>query len=185
MPSARGDHVGFACDRITFAVGEKGSEPVGSEPPSPSSDIPPPGVVQPDLDLLEEVLRELDVSCLRDTRGRLATRGQCYSLFFTLSDGEVYSARTIYDRFFTVDDKPAIRAVLDEWNRDTTGLKVYTATDDDGTVIIVSEATMHVDGGVTGEQFAATTTAWLNAAGSFHLWLSQRLPLAGLPGEPG
>jgi hypothetical protein len=142
-------------------------------------------VIKPDLDLLEQVLQELEVSCLRDTRGGLATRWQCYSLFFTLSDDDdVYSARTIYDRFFTVDDKPPIRAVLDEWNRDTTGLKVYTATDDDGTVIIVSEATMRVDGGVTSEQFAASTTAWLNAAGSFHLWLSQRLPLAGLSGEP-
>jgi Putative bacterial sensory transduction regulator len=158
--------------------------PVGAQPPSPSSDIPPPDVIKPDLDLLENVLHKLEVSCLRDTHGRLATRWQCYSLFFGLSDDDVYSARTIYDRFFTVDDKPAIRGVLDEWNRDTTGLKVYTATDDDGTVIIVSEATMRVDGGVTSEQFAATTTVWLNAAGSFHIWLSQRLPLAGLPEEP-
>lgn len=119
---------------------------------------------------------------MRDSRGRLATRWQRYSLFFTLDRDDVYAARTIYDRFFTVEDKPAIRSVLDEWNRDTTGLKVYTATDDDGTVIIVSEATMHIGGGVTGEQFTATTAAWLNAAGTFHLWLSQRLPLADLPG---
>ncbi len=142
-------------------------------------------MIKPDLDLLEEVLETLDVAGMRDTGGRLATRWQGYSLFFTLTDDDVYSARTIYDRYFTVDDKPAIRAILDEWNRDTTGLKVYTATDDDGTVIIVSEATMHVDGGVAGEQFAATTTAWLNAAGSFHVWLSQRLPFAGLAEETG
>lgn len=158
---------------------------MGAEPPSPSPETPQPGVIRPDLDRLEQVLEQLQVSSLRDTRGRLATRWQCYSLFFTLDgEGEVYAARTIYDRFFTVDDKAALRGVLDEWNRDTTGLKVYTATDDDGTVIIVSEATMHIGGGVTGEQFAATTTAWLNAAGSFHLWLSQRLAHAGLPGEP-
>ena len=155
---------------------------MGAEPPSPSPDTP---VIRPDLDLIEQVLQQLEVTCLRDTRGRLATRWQCYSLFFTLGDDDVYAARTIYDRFFDIDDKAAIRAVLDEWNRDTTGLKVYTATDDDGTVIIVSEATMRIDGGVTGEQFAATTTAWLNAAGSFHIWLSQRLPLAGLPEKPG
>lgn len=169
------------------AVGEKGSEPVGPEPPSgPSPDMPQPDVVQPDLDLLEQVLDELEVSFLRDSRGRLATRWQGYSLFFTLGDQhDLYAARTIYDRFFTIDDKPAIRAVLDEWNRDTTGLKVYTATDDDGAVIIVSEATMRVDGGVTNAQFAATTTAWLNAAGSFHLWLCQRLPLAGLADDLG
>jgi hypothetical protein len=158
---------------------------VGAEPPSPPPETPQPAVIRPDLDRLEQVLEQLQISCLRDRRGRLATRWQSYSLFFTLDgDGEVYAARTIYDRFFTVDDKPAIRCVLDEWNRDTTGLKVYTATDDDGTVIIVSEATMHVGGGVTSDQFAATTTAWLNAARSFHLWLTQRLPLAGLPGEP-
>lgn len=155
-----------------------------AEPPSPSSDVPKPGVIAPDLDLLEQVLQRLDVSCMRDERGRLATRWHGYSLFFNLGD-EVYSARTIYDEFFTVDDKPAIRAILDEWNRDTTGLKVYTATDDDGTVIIVSEATTHVEGGVTSEQFAATTTAWVNAAASFHIWLAQRLPLAGLRGETG
>jgi hypothetical protein len=162
---------------------------VGAEPPSPSPETPQPqpqpSVIRADLDRLEQILEHLQVSCTRDTRGRLATRWPSYSLFFTLDgEGEVYAARTIYDRFFTVDDKAAIRGVLDEWNRDTTGLKVYTATDDDGTVIIVSEATMHVGGGVTSDQFAATTTAWLNAAQSFHLWLSQRLPLADLPGDP-
>ena len=42
---------------------------------------------------------------------------------------------------------------------------------------------MHVDGcGVTGEQFSATTTAWLNAAGSLPPWLSRAAPLAGLHG---
>lgn len=157
---------------------------MGAEPPSSSHEVPQPDVIKPDLDRLERVLGDLQISCLRDNRGRVATRWQCYSLFFTLDDGDVYAARTIYDRYFTVDDKPILRGVLDEWNRDTTGLKVYTATDDDGTVIIVSEATMHIGGGVTGEQFAATTTAWLGAARSFHLWLSQRLHLAGLPGEP-
>lgn len=157
---------------------------MGAQPPSSSPETPQPGVIRPDLDRLEHVLEQLQISCLRDSRGRLATRWQCYSLFFTLDDDEVYAARTIYDRYFTVDDKPALRGMLDEWNRDTTGLKVYTATDDDGTVIVVSEATMHIGGGVTGEQFAATTTAWLNAARSFHLWLSQRLHLDGLTGEP-
>jgi hypothetical protein len=158
---------------------------VGAEPPSPTPETPQSGVIRPDLDYIERILERLEVSGVRDTRGRLATRWQCYSLFFSFDgDGDVYAARTIYDRFFTVDDKPALQAVLDEWNRDTMGLKVYTATDDDGTVIIVSEATMHIGGGVTGEQFAATTTAWLNAAGSFHLWLGPRLSLAGLLGDP-
>lgn len=157
---------------------------MGSEPPSSSPEAPQPDVIRPDLDRLERVLGDLQISCLRDPRGRLATRWQNYSLFFTLDDGDVYAARTIYDHFFAVEDKPALRGVLDEWNRDTTGLKVYTATDDDGTVIVVSEATLHIGGGVTGEQFAATTTAWLSAAQAFHLWLSQRLHLAGLPGEP-
>lgn len=147
----------------------------------------PSGLIRPDLDVLEQVLDELGISSLRDQAGRVATRWKCFSMFFTLSDADgMYSARTIYDQFFTVDDKSALRAVLDEWNRDTTGLKTYTATDDDGTVIIVSEATTRIDGGVSHEQFSATTALWLNAAGAFHLWLSQRLPLAGLSDDdPG
>jgi hypothetical protein len=169
-----------------IAVGRRGVSTVGADPPSPPPETPQPSVIRPDLDRIEQILEQLQVAGIRDSRGRLATRWPGYSLFFTLDgDGEVYAARTIYDRFFTVDDKPALRAVLDEWNRDTTGLKVYTATDDDGTVIIVSEATMHIGGGVTGDHFSATTMAWLNAAGSFHLWLGQRLSLAGLPGDPG
>lgn len=156
-----------------------------AEPPSSSPEMPQPDVIRPDLDRLEQVLGELQISSLRDPHGRLATRWRCYSLFFTLDEhNEIYAARTIYDRYFNVEDKPVLRGVLDEWNRDTTGLKTYTATDDDGTVIVVSEATMHIGGGVTRAQFTATTTAWLNAAGSFHVWLTQRLHLAGLPGEP-
>ncbi|MEV5703870.1 YbjN domain-containing protein [Actinoallomurus sp. NPDC052274] len=157
-----------------------------AEPPStPSSSGSHPCVVRPDVELLEEVLDQLEVSSFRDTRGRLGTRWPCFSLFFTIHDeDEVFSARTIYDHFFGVEDKPALCAVLDEWNRDTTGLKSYTATDDDGSVIIVSEAMMRTDGGVTREQFAASATIWLGLAGSFHLWLTQRLSLAGLAGEP-
>lgn len=158
-----------------------------AEPPCRSSSSGEhPCVVRPDIDLLEEVLEEMEVGSLRDPRGRLATRWTCFSLFFHISDeNDVFSARTIYDHFFTVDDKAEIRAVLDEWNRDTSGLKAYSATDDDGTVIIVSEAMMRIDGGVTREQFATTTTVWLGLAGSFHLWLNQRLQLAGLSGDAG
>lgn len=142
-------------------------------------------VVRPDLDLLEEVLKEMEVTSLRDPRGRLATRWACFSLVFHISDEDgVFSARTIYDHLFTIEDREQIRAALDEWNRDTTGLKVYSATDDDGTVIIVSEAVTRIDGGVTREQFGATTTVWLGLAGSFHMWLSQRLQLAGIVGDP-
>ncbi|MCO5991714.1 YbjN domain-containing protein [Actinoallomurus spadix] len=142
-------------------------------------------MVRPDVELLEEVLDGLEVSSFRDTHGRLGTRWPCFSLFFTIHDeDEVFSARTIYDHYFSVEDKPALCAALDEWNRDTTGLKGYTATDDDGSVVIVTEATMRVDGGVTREQFAASATIWLGLAGSFHLWLTQRLSLVGLAGEP-
>ncbi|GAB3958790.1 hypothetical protein GCM10029978_004440 [Actinoallomurus acanthiterrae] len=157
-----------------------------AEPPSsPYSSGPHACVVRPDLELLEDVLDQLEISSFRDSRGRLGTRWPCFSLFFTIHDeDEVFSARTIYDHFFSVEDKPALCSALDEWNRDTTGLKVYTATDDDGSVIIVSEAMMRVDGGVTREQFAASTAVWLGAAGSFHLWLTQRLSLSGLAGEP-
>lgn len=157
-----------------------------AEPPStPSSSDSRPRLIKPDIDLLERVLDRLEVDSLRDSRGRLATRWTCFSLFFTIGeDDDVFSARTIYDHCFTVDDKLALTGVLDEWNRDTTGLKVYTATDDDGSVIIVSEATMRIDGGVTHERFAATTAIWLGLAGSFHVWLTQRLALAGLTGEP-
>ncbi|WP_433178080.1 YbjN domain-containing protein [Actinoallomurus sp. CA-150999] len=157
-----------------------------AEPPSsPSSSGPHACVVRPDLELLEDVLDQLEISSFRDSRGRLGTRWPCFSLFFTIHDeDEVFSARTIYDHFFSVEDKSTLCGVLDEWNRDTTGLKVYTATDDDGSVIIVSEAMMRVDGGVTREQFAASTAVWLGNAGSFHLWLTQRLSLSGLAGEP-
>src|SRR5689334_7834980 len=119
-----------------------------AEPPSsPSSSGPHACVVRPDLELLEDVLDQLEISSFRDSRGRLGTRWPCFSLFFTIDDqDDVFSARTIYDHFFSVDDKPELCAVLDEWNRDTTGLKVYSATDDDGSVIIVSEAVMRIDG---------------------------------------
>lgn len=154
--------------------------------PNPHRSEPGEGALTPDLALIGQVLEEFELSFRIDEFGHVATRWQGYSLFlqFHGDEGEHYSVRTIYDRNYTVGDKHAIRAVLDEWNRDSLWPKAYTATSDDGTVIIVSEATMRVDGGVTRTQFVATTTAWLHAAASFHLWLAQRLPLAGLCGPP-
>lgn len=150
--------------------------------PNPSRSEPRPGLVTPDVGLVRQVLEELELSYQVDERGHVSTRWKGYSLFlqFHGDDTEHYSVRSIYDRTYAVADKPAIRAVLDEWNRDSLWPKSYTATGDDGTVIVVSEATMRVDGGVSRAQFTATTTAWLHAAASLHLWLAQRLPLAGL-----
>jgi Putative bacterial sensory transduction regulator len=153
--------------------------------PNPPHSASHPDLVTPGLGLVRQVLEELGLSYRVDSRGHVATRWQAYSLFlqFHGDDAEHYSVRTIYDENYSVDDKPAIRTVLDEWNRDSLWPKSYTATGDDGTVIIVSEATMRVDGGVSRAQFVATTTAWLHAAAALHQWLAQRLPLAGLTGS--
>jgi hypothetical protein len=166
----------------------EGSPVISVDPtPNPSRSAPRPGLVTPDVGLVCQVLDGLELSYQVDERGHVATRWKGYSLFlqFHGDDREHYSMRTIYDRTYAVGDKAAIRSVLDEWNRDSLWPKSYTATGDDGTVIVVSEATMRVDGGVSRAQFAAATTAWLHAAAALHLWLAHRLPLAGLDTADG
>lgn len=111
---------------------------------------PSPAVVQPDRDLLEEILDELDIEHTTDTEGDLTISTAHLTIYFLFGgEGDMFTVRALYVRQYSVDDKRMLLTALNEWNADTMWPKVYTFTQDNGLMRVVGDSQIYVGAGVT------------------------------------
>ncbi|WP_189130980.1 YbjN domain-containing protein [Wenjunlia tyrosinilytica] len=136
-------------------------------------------VVQPDQDLVKQLLDQMELKYVVDDDGDLAAPWEGFRVYFMFrgDNNELFAVRTFYDRAYTLDTKVSILEVIDEWNRDTLWPKVYTHTHDDGVVRLIGESQMILTGGVNLEHFVSSTASWVQAAIGFDTWLTERLGL--------
>jgi hypothetical protein len=133
-------------------------------------------VVQPDQDLVKEILDELDIEYALDPEGDLAIPTAELSVYFLFgAEGDLFTVRTFYDRHYSVDQKPMLAMALNEWNADTMWPKVYTFTQDSGTVRVVGDAQLYVGAGVTREHLITVIAHWVRYSIKFHRWVTDRL----------
>jgi hypothetical protein len=149
----------------------------------PSHPAPPetlqPCLTKPGLEVIKGLLDELEITHHISEAGRLITRWKGYTIVFTLrDDNELYSVRAFYDGTYSMDHRPLLRDAIDEWHHEYLWPKIFTLGEDDGSVVLVADAHLRLDGGVTREHLRTNTVGWINSMGSFHLWLLQRLRLA-------
>lgn len=139
-------------------------------------------VIQPDQDLVKQLLDQMELKYVVDDDGDLAAPWEGFRVYFMFrgDNQELYAVRTFYDRSYSIDTKGEMLEVIDEWNRDTLWPKVYTHTHDDGVVRLIGESQMVVTGGVNLEHFVSSTASWVQASIAFDQWLTERL---GLPDE--
>ncbi|KRV47626.1 hypothetical protein AQ490_06970 [Wenjunlia vitaminophila] len=158
----------------------------GQQRPTPQSAPGGSPVVNPDQDLVKQLLDQMELKYLVDDEGDLAAPWENFRVYFMFrgENKELYAVRTFYDRAYPLDDKPRLLEVIDEWNRDTLWPKVYTHTHDDGVVRLIGEAQMVLAGGVNLEHFVSSTASWVQAAIGFDQWLTERLgPAEGKAAE--
>lgn len=166
----------------------KGNPTVSIDPSSipnfgqqPSQQPGPGGspVVQPDQDLVKQLLDQMELKYVVDDDGDLAAPWEGFRVYFMFrgDNRELYAVRTFYDRAYSIDSKTDMLEVVDEWNRDTLWPKVYTHTHDDGVVRLIGESQMVVTGGVNLEHFVSSTASWVQASIAFEQWLTERLGL--------
>lgn len=137
------------------------------------------GLVKPDQDLVKQLLDQMELKYVIDEDGDLAAPWEGFRVYFMFrgDNQELYAVRTFYDRVYKIEQKPEMLEIVDEWNRDTLWPKVYTHTHDDGSVRIIGESQMIVQGGVNLEHFVGSTANWVQASVAFDQWLAQRLGL--------
>ncbi|MEW9529921.1 YbjN domain-containing protein [Microbispora sp. NPDC049125] len=137
---------------------------------------PSPAVVQPDQELIKEILDELDLEHTLDAEGDLAISTAALTIFFLFgSEGDLFTIRTFYDRHYSVDEKPMLLTALNEWNADTMWPKVYAFTPDNGVIRVIGDAQLYIGAGVTREHLTTVIAHWVRFSIKFHRWLADRL----------
>ncbi|GLW20805.1 hypothetical protein Mame01_08480 [Microbispora amethystogenes] len=137
---------------------------------------PSPAVVQPDRELVEEILDELDIEHTTDAEGDLAISTAHLTIFFLFGkEGDLFTVRTFYDRPYSVDDKPMLLTALNEWNADTMWPKVYTFTQDNGALRLVGDSQLYIGAGVTREHLSTVIAHWVRFSIKFYRWLTGRI----------
>ncbi|TNM32303.1 YbjN domain-containing protein [Streptomyces sedi] len=141
----------------------------------------PTGPIMPNQDLLKQLLDRMQLKYVVDKQGDLVAPWKQYRMYFMFRGEEkqrVLSVRTFYARPHTLDDKPRLLESVDEWNHTTLWPKVYTHTNDDGTVRLVGDVHMLLGAGVAFDHFVASVVSWVRAGMEFDRWLVERLGLA-------
>lgn len=150
--------------------GQQGPEPTG----------PGGQVVKPDQELVKQLLDQMELKYLVDEEGDLAAPWEEFRTYFMFrgeGEQEVFAVRTFYEREYSVDEKPQLHEVIDDWNRRTLWPKVYTHTHDDGSVRLIGEAQTLIGLGVSLEHFVSSTVSWVRASIEFDKWVGETLGL--------
>lgn len=145
-------------------------------PQQPAGQPGPPPLVVPNQDLVKQLLDQMELKSAVDGEGDLFAPWEGFRVYYMFrgDQQELFAVRAFYDHVHTAEEKPALLAALDEWNRETLWPKVYTHAHEDG-FRVVSEQQMLVGMGVNIDYYVTMTANWTNAAVTFHQWLGERM----------
>jgi hypothetical protein len=141
-----------------------------SRPPSTTRTIPTTA-------LLQQILDEFGLLHGIDDDGDLVVRWErCSIYFFHYGDrGEVLQARLYVNERYDVEMRPAIVALLDDWNRTKLFPKAYTVLPDDGRVGICAEHAYDFEVGVARDQLKEAVRVWIQTLLNFADWLEEQI----------
>ena len=133
--------------------------------------------VIPSNALLQQILDEYGLKHSTDDDGDLTVRWEkCNVFFFYYGERkEVIQARLYLNRRFSVDLRPTVALMLDDWNRTKLFPKAYTVLPDDGVVGICAEHVFDFEAGVTREQLKYTIGVWIDTLLRFAEWVDEQL----------
>lgn len=140
----------------------------------------PTAPIIPNQELVKQLLERMKLKYVVDKQGDLVAPWKSfrtYIMFRGEKQQRIMSVRTFYDRPYTVEDKPRLLEAVDEWHHTTLWPKVYTHTNDEGTVRLIGEAQMLIGVGVSFDHFVSSLVSWVRAAVEFDKWLVNRLGL--------
>jgi hypothetical protein len=133
--------------------------------------------VVPTNALLQQILDEYGLKHTTDEDGDLTVRWEnCNVFFFYYGERrEVLQARLYLNRRFSVDLRPTVAMMLDDWNRTRLFPKAYTVLPDDGMVGICAEQCYDFEAGVTREQLKYTVGVWVDTLLRFAQWVEDQV----------
>lgn len=133
-----------------------------------------PAITIPSQATVKRVLQGLELRYSVDEDGDLlAPFANCrvYCMFRGGDEDRTFAVRTFHDTPFTINDKPALLDVVDEWHRRMFWPKAYSHTMDNGDVRVVSEVITPLVDALDEEYFTLCVSEWISAAVDFDHWL--------------
>jgi Putative bacterial sensory transduction regulator len=133
--------------------------------------------VAPTNALIQQVLDEYGLKHAIDDDGDLTVRWENCSIFFFYygEKREVLQSRLYLNRRFSVDLRPSVALMLDDWNRTKLFPKAYTVLPDDGMVGICAEQCFDFEAGVTRDQLKYTIGGWIDTLLRFAQWVEEQI----------
>lgn len=112
-----------------------------------------------------------------DEDGDLAVRWEKCSVFFFYygERREVLQARMYLNKRFSVEMRPSLALMLDDWNRTKLFPKAYTVLPDDGMVGVCAEQCYDFEVGATREQLKYTVGVWIDTLLRFAEWVEEQV----------
>ncbi|GAB2876692.1 YbjN domain-containing protein [Streptomyces mayteni] len=159
---------------------QSGGQQGGQQGGQPQQARKPAGPIMPNKELIKQLLDRMKLKYVEDKQGDLVAPWKDFRTYFLFRGEEqqrILSVRTFYDRPHTIDDKPRLLESANEWNHTTLWPKVYTHTNDDGSVRLIGEVQMLIGAGVGFDHFVASLVSWVRASVEFDRWLVERLGL--------
>ena len=134
-------------------------------------------LVSPTIPLVQQLLDEYGLKHSIDDDGDLTVRWEkCSVYFFFYGDRrEVLQARMYLNRRFSVEMRPTLSLLLDEWNRTKLFPKAFTILPDDGMVGICAEQCQDFEGGATRAQLKYAIGMWVDTLLRFADWVDDQL----------
>jgi hypothetical protein len=133
--------------------------------------------VLPSTPLLQQLLDEYGLKHTIDDDGDLTVRWEKCSVFFFYygERREVLQARLYLNRRFSVEMRPSVALMLDDWNRTKLFPKAYTVLPDDGMVGICAEQCFDFEAGANREQLKYTVGVWIDTLLRFAEWVEEQV----------
>ncbi len=134
-------------------------------------------LVLPSTPLLQQLLDEYGLKHTIDDDGDLTVRWEkCSVFFFYYGDKrEVLQARLYLNRRFSVEMRPSVALMLDDWNRTKLFPKAYTVLPDDGMVGICAEQCFDFEAGASRDQLKYTVGVWIDTLLRFAEWVEEQV----------
>ena len=129
-------------------------------------------------ELVKQLLEQMNVKYVADDEGDLAVPWETFRTYFMFrgeTEQRIFSVRSFYDRTYSLDEKPALLELLDDWNRNLLWPKVYSHTSDDGAVRVIAESHLLLGAEVSVDHFTLSLVSWMRADIDFSTWLGEQL----------
>jgi hypothetical protein len=133
--------------------------------------------IRPTRLLIQELLDTYGLAHILDEDGDIVVEWETCKIYFLFygERREVLQARMYLTRRFSVESRPTLAMMLDDWNRTKLSPKAYTLLPDDGLVGVGAEQCFDFELGMSRDQLTYTVASWIDSLLRFAEWVDEQV----------